>query len=410
MKQTLEQKISGELADMDLSPEALSGVLSEIIKTQTLFSAIWAALPLDLAIVDGEGRVLAATPRLWRETLGIKQGVPGGFLSAALSNVSLDVQTMGKLDKALAEGLGFAGALKLKGAKSRLLVSAQPLDDAKPGEGTFLVRLTDENAAQASDKNYQREILREYEANLSFTQMGKVAAGVAHELKNSLQLFSGSVQIMQASYPDDPTVQAHLRVINDEVERSNELLYGFMGMGRQEHNVTSYQLNDLVAEVLPVLRGECRLKRAELNADLDERLPKLKLDRTRIKQVLVNCVMNSEQAIVARRENEPRFWGEITITTRWDAARAEARISISDNGVGLTEEQQRRFFEPFYTSVNGGHGLGTAISEAIIQLHGGRMEVSGAPGEGCCVTLILPRKTKLAADPADVYTEVAKLL
>lgn len=410
MKQTLEQKISGELADMDLRPEALSGVLSEIIKTQALFSAIWAALPLDLAIVDGEGRVLAATPRLWHETLGIKQGLPGGFLSAALSNVSLDVQTMAKLDNALAEGLGFAGTLKLKGGENRLLVSAQPLDDAEPGKGIFLVRLTDEKAAEASDKNYQREILREYEADLPFAQMGKVAAGVAHELKNSLQLFSGSVQIMQTNYPEDPAVQSHLRVINDEVERSNELLHGFMGMGRQERNVTSYQLNELVEEVLPVLRGECRLKRAELNADLDEGLPKLKLDRTRIKQVLVNCVINSEQAIVARREREPRFWGEITITTRWDAARQEVRLSISDNGVGLTEEQQRRFFEPFYTSANGGHGIGTAISLVIAELHGGRMEVSGAPGEGCCVTLILPQKTKLAADSADVYTEVAKLM
>ncbi|HIU10513.1 MAG TPA: hypothetical protein IAB00_04605 [Candidatus Avidehalobacter gallistercoris] len=410
MKQTLEQKISGELADMDLRPEALSGVLSEIIKTQTLFSAIWAVLPLDLAIVDGDGRVLAATPRLWRETLGIKQDLPGGFLSAALSNVSLDVQTMAKLDNALSEGLGFAGTLKLRSGKNRLLVSAQPLTKAEPGEGTFLVRLMDEKAAQASDKNYQQEILREYEANLPFAQMGKVAAGVAHELKNSLQLFSGSVQIMQASYPDDPSVQAHLRVINDEVVRSNELLYGFMGMGRQEHNVTAYQLNDLVSEVLPVLQGECRLKRVELNADLDESLPRLKLDRTRIKQVLINCVMNSEQAIIARRESEPRFWGEITIITRWNAANAEVRLSISDNGVGLTEEQQRRFFEPFYTSANGGHGLGTAISEAIIQLHGGRMEVSGAPGNGCCVTLILPQKTRFAADPADVYTEVAKLM
>ncbi len=299
MKQPIEQRISADLAELDVNPAALASLLGELIEIHALYAKIWAGLPLDIAIADGDGRLLAATPKLWRETLGYLEEAPAGYLTAALSRLSADVAGLAEVDNALADGQSWFGTLRLKGRRGRLFISIAPLDEQMDGEGIFLVRLAaEDNASRAADGDLQKEFWRDYEADLPFTQMGKLAAGVAHELKNSLQLFSGSVQIMQASYPDDPAVQAHLRLIHDEVLRSNELLYGFMGLGRHEYNVASYYLNDLIREILPVLQGECRLKQIELGASLAPELPKLALDRTRIKQVLINCVMNSEQAIL----------------------------------------------------------------------------------------------------------------
>ena len=100
----------------------------------------------------------------------------------------------------------------------------------------------------------------------------------------------------------------------------------------------------------------------------------------------------------------------IVISTQLDEAAGVARLLIEDNGIGLSDEQLQKFFKPYYTTKKHGTGLGTSLSESIVRLHGGKMLVDGALGEGCRVTVELPLQGGARFHRDDFYAELTNLM
>jgi C4-dicarboxylate-specific signal transduction histidine kinase len=174
-------------------------------------------------------------------------------------------------------------------------------------------------------------------------------------------------------------------------------------------NVAEYSLNDVLRETMLLMYGSCHVNGVEVEENFCDNMHLICMDKNRIKQVIVNCLENSVDAICERRCEDSALKGKIKISTFCDTAAEVAYLTLEDNGSGLTSEQLTNFFKPFYTTKENGTGMGTAISATIMRMHGGNMEAWGEPGRGCKIRISLPFRSALAANHRDIYNEFAKL-
>jgi signal transduction histidine kinase len=162
---------------------------------------------------------------------------------------------------------------------------------------------------------------------------------------------------------------------------------------RSESAFAPLDLNSVIRESVDFLMPQMRLSDIEVTLRLEERLPPLQADRVRLAQVFLNLLSNARQAMegsAARR---------LTVTSALEpGAPLPVVASVSDTGVGLSDEQAQRLFQPFYTTRKSGHGLGLSISRTIVRDHHGVIEAAGEPGKGATFTVRLPFAA--AADPS----------
>jgi len=217
--------------------------------------------------------------------------------------------------------------------------------------------------------------------------VGRLAASLAHEIRNPLASLSGSVQLLRESEPS-PLHDIVLR----EVKRLNELVEDFLDTSRpvrldlQRHDVAL-----LVGDVVAAFRNDARYKgRRVLRTHAEPGLPDARVDGARLRQVLWNLLLNAAEAT-------PDFG---TIEVRVGADGGSLVLSVIDDGVGIAPADLRRIFDPFYTTRSGGTGLGLANVDRVARAHGGTVDVSSEPGQGTRFVIRVPIDgPELAPDP-----------
>jgi signal transduction histidine kinase len=142
-------------------------------------------------------------------------------------------------------------------------------------------------------------------------------------------------------------------------------------------------VNELIREMIVLLRSEASRYSISIRTDLAEDLPKVMADRVQLQQVFMNLMLNGIDAMKDSRDG-----GELTIKS--EAGDGQLLISVSDTGVGLPPEQADHIFRAFFTTKDNGTGMGLPISRSIIESHGGRLWASGAPGSGATFRFTLP--------------------
>lgn len=213
--------------------------------------------------------------------------------------------------------------------------------------------------------------------------LGRLAAGIAHEINNPLAgilLYSSS---MRKKAPAAGPIRDGLNVIIDETQRCKKIIEGLLEFARDKPpNKLLSSLNSIVEKAIMIVENEFRINRIELKKDLASDFGKLSVDPGQIEQVLVNLLMNGLQAV--------KEGGWVSIQTSIDKHRKCAWIEISDNGCGIPRENLKRVFEPFFSTKSTGTGLGLAVSYGIIRNHQGDMEVISEPGKGSRFIIELP--------------------
>lgn len=211
--------------------------------------------------------------------------------------------------------------------------------------------------------------------------VGQLAAGLAHEINNPLNVVSGFADfVLEKTALDDPRRQA-LEDISRETVRCQKLVSQLLDFAKPKEPVRApSDLNELVSDTTALLRAQAKTQGITLELRLAAGLPQVTLDRDQIKQSLLNLCLNSCQAMPDG--------GELTVET----ARSEKHVEIivSDDGVGIPPEEIGRIFTPFFTTKDHGTGLGLAISYALVERHGGTLRVQSRPGEGASFTVSLP--------------------
>jgi len=230
--------------------------------------------------------------------------------------------------------------------------------------------------------------------------VGTLAAELAHEIRNPLVAVQTFLQILPERL-DDPEVTVDLRgVALTELHRVARLLNELLGMARA--SVATFAAIDLeivVEQVVHLLQVSARKKEVGLDR-VGERLPTGAADASRLKQALVNLVLNAIQASPAGTTVSVA-----THTVADVAGRPIVEIAIRDQGPGIPDEDRETIFHPFFTTKDNGTGLGLSVTRQIIADHGGSIAVESAPGRGATFVIRLPLTTA-SAERQDKTPEV----
>jgi C4-dicarboxylate-specific signal transduction histidine kinase len=232
----------------------------------------------------------------------------------------------------------------------------------------------------------QREALARMDRT---TSMGQLTGSISHELNQPLTGILSNAQaaelmIEHGQLEDEEMAEIMAEIVAD-AKRAGEVIRNLRALYRQQRvEFLPVDINAIVEETAKLLHSEFIIERVELTTELSSYLPWVNGNRIQIQQVLVNLVMNGTQAMSARARQERR----IHIVTAHDAD--EVKVFVEDNGTGIDPDRIDRIFEPLATWKPGHTGMGLAISNSIINAHGGRMWAENRPEGGARVGFALP--------------------
>ncbi len=210
---------------------------------------------------------------------------------------------------------------------------------------------------------------------------GRLAASLAHEIRNPLASISGAAGILKRGNASSRNTDECLEILEKESQRLNQLLTNFLDFARPR--LPRYQLVEpvsLVDSVASLARHASILRSVELVRHSQARMQDIECDAEQLRQVLLNLIINAVQATAGG--------GRVSIRT--SCARERLCIEVEDEGCGISPEHQDRIFEPFFTTKESGTGLGLAIAATIVEQHGGTLSGSNNMEKGMTFRLELP--------------------
>ncbi len=213
--------------------------------------------------------------------------------------------------------------------------------------------------------------------------VGRVAAGIAHEIRNPLASMRGSIQVLRSEMDGDSSQAQLMEIILRESDRLNQIIADFLTYARPRNTqLALMDLREPLHETFTLLRHSPEIRPAHvLEEDVPEVAVMVNADAAQLKQVFWNLARNALQAMpeggTLRAELKPTSWGRL-------------RLTFSDTGRGMTPEQVEHLFEPFSSSTPGGTGLGLSIVYQIVRDHGGTINVRSREGQGTKITVELP--------------------
>jgi signal transduction histidine kinase len=246
-------------------------------------------------------------------------------------------------------------------------------------------------AALEREQLERRELDRQMFQVEKMTTMGEIAMGLAHEIGNPLAGMKAVTQMLLEDAPD-AREREYLQRILSEIDRLTGFLRTFHGFtAPRDFHPVACRLEPLLDDVMLWTRKEARSRGvAIVTAPCAQSVPALWADPNRLKQVLLNLVINAihampdggriEIGMCAGRGHPEDLAGE----------RPKVRLCVRDNGVGIAAEVLPKIFDPFYTTRADGSGLGLAVVKKIVQQHGADILVESTPGRGSCFTLLWP--------------------
>ena len=214
-----------------------------------------------------------------------------------------------------------------------------------------------------------------------FAAIGEAAAHISHEIKNPLMLIGGFARQVRRSLPKGGKDAEKLALIEDETMRLESMLEEVRDFTRPAApKLTVQDLNATVWETVMLLEANLASKGVSIRANLDKSLPMAAHDPAQIRQVLINLIKNAVEAMPGG--------GLVVVNSKMSGEMVE--VEVQDNGPGLSPEQAKMVFNPFYTTKERGTGLGLPVCYRIMRDHGGDIQLETEEGKGCAFTISLP--------------------
>lgn len=210
---------------------------------------------------------------------------------------------------------------------------------------------------------------------------GQLAASIAHELRNPLSSIKGAAQYLQREYEDHSSIKEFLGIIIDEVNGLNRIATEFLDFARPTKlRFQSTYVNDVLVRTLKFLQKNLDSHGVKIDKQFKVNIPQINADDKQLQQVFLNIILNALQAMPDG--------GKLEIST--SALKNGAKVKITDNGVGIPEDQMEQIFKPFFTTKTKGTGLGLTIVEKIVKNHGGKIDITSKVGKGTTFEIFLP--------------------
>lgn len=239
-----------------------------------------------------------------------------------------------------------------------------------------------------------REIQRQLIHAEKMASVGRLAAGVAHEINNPLTgILTNSSLLLEDMKDADPAYES-VKTIVDETLRCREIVKGLLDFSRQtEPQKERVDVNELIRSVIALVKHQVSFRNIIIREELTPSVPIVMIDKGQVRQVFMNIILNAADAM-------PHA-GEILIKSGFDDEKKQVVAAFTDTGRGINKEHLGKIFDPFFSTKQQGTGLGLSISYGIIERHGGTIEVDSDPGKGSTFVVRLP-----SALPPDDHGEV----
>jgi signal transduction histidine kinase len=271
-------------------------------------------------------------------------------------------------------------------------------DRAPKGGGLRVEALMRDVSERKKLDDETRDIYHQLLQAEKMAALGQTISGVAHELNNPLAtILSWSERLSQQPMLDD-SMRRGLETIFSESERAARIVRNLLTFARKRQTTRMMvDVNNVVAETLALRAYDQRLTNIRVLDALAAGLPQVFADGHQIKQVLLNLVINAEQAMLSANGR-----GVIVVRSWHDVEHESVILEINDDGPGIPDDVQPKIFDPFFTTkeVGKGTGLGLTVAYAIVQEHGGRIRLESQPGAGASFYVELPVSGKAPVAPA----------
>jgi two-component system NtrC family sensor kinase len=249
------------------------------------------------------------------------------------------------------------------------------INEARPGSIVCYVK----------DITEQKKMEGKIQHTEKIASIGQLAAGIAHEINNPLGVILCHIDLIKGDASLSTETQADLEIIEKHAGNCRTIIADLLKFAHQQVAVKEpAALNTLLEEGLSMVNSQLRKQEIETHLDLAPDIPPVTVDADKIKQVILNILLNSAQAIGRH--------GTIWLRSRFDAAGRMAVITIEDDGPGISPAIQGKIFDPFFTTKPPGQGtgLGLSVSYGIIRDHQGDIVVESLPGTPTRFVISLP--------------------
>ncbi len=237
------------------------------------------------------------------------------------------------------------------------------------------------------------EFVHNIEYTSKMASIGRLAAGVAHEINNPLAIINEKAGLMKdlvglsEDFPRKERFLKNIDAIVKSVDRCSAITHRLLGFAkRMDVKVETIDIEELLREVLSFLGKEAAYRNIQIVFHVDEEIPQIESDRGQLQQVFLNIINNAVAAV--GKDGHIDIWIEKTRDDR-------IRVRIRDDGHGISKENLKKIFEPFFTTKKEyGTGLGLSITYGIVQKLGGTIDVESELGKGTTFTIALPVKSE----------------
>jgi two-component system, NtrC family, sensor kinase len=231
----------------------------------------------------------------------------------------------------------------------------------------------------------QQELVR----SEKLVSLGRLSAGVAHEIRNPLNAIKGAIVHIQRRRRHDHLVNEYTQLVSEEIDRLNTFVTEFLYFARQSKpKLEPTHLNLLIVATQKLFQKQARRLRIHFYNQLDPHLPELLVDPHQIERVIVNVLINAMDALP--EGGDIIFSSFVLKCQEPPHAPERVRIEIRDNGMGIADEHLGAIFDPFFSTKEAGTGIGLPLSLSIVENHNGRMTVENRQASGVKVTIELP--------------------
>lgn len=246
----------------------------------------------------------------------------------------------------------------------KLFINAYPIRNSESQEILGAMAI-------AKDIAEQERLQKEMERMDRLKLLGKMAASLAHEIRNPLTVIRSFAQILMTK-TEEP-FQKSFNLILQELDRANQVIGDFLSLARNKSVEKSLcNLNSIISDIYPLLEADALKRDLKIDLKLEENLPNLCLSQKGIKQLLLNLSCNGMDAM--------NKGGCLTLSTSFQEDGVQ--LSISDTGCGIPEEKLDNLFEPFHTTKESGTGLGLPVCLSIVEQHGAKIDVQSEKSSG----------------------------
>ncbi len=353
--------------------QQLRGVREIFSTLRENLSQLTTGLDDGLLLFSGDGRAVFASPSV-EKFLGAS---PDALLGRRVSEV-------------FPAGSPLAAALRVNGERLSPAEGVQVTLEGTRGPqrvGASVRVIAEGGAAMGAlvalrDLDSLERIGSELEVSERLAALGRVTAGVAHEVKNPLNSMRLWLENLRESLPADPeAAQQAVKILDSEIDRLDRVVKTFLDFTRPvELHLEDTDLAELLGEVVALAMPQVERARVQVAVEQPENVPPAHVDRQLLKQALLNLVLNACEAM--------KEGGKLTLSIRRRGE--QATISVADTGCGIPPENSGRIFELFFSTRPGGSGLGLATTFRIVQLHSGSIDFQSEVGRGTTFTIELP--------------------